>query len=43
MNYVWLKETFWQYVAIHGLDKCNTMFQKVKTVLHQNKAHTKTL
>ena len=28
---------------IHGLyiDKCNTLFQNVKKVLHQNKAHTK--
>ena len=26
---------------IHGLDKYNTMFQNVKRVLHQNKAHTK--
>ena len=23
MNYDWLKETFWQYVNIHGLDKYN--------------------
>ena len=41
MNCGWLKETFWQYVTIHGLDKYNTMFQNVKRVLHQNKAHTK--
>ena len=40
-NCGWLKETFWQYVTIHGLDKYNTMFQNVKRVLHQNKAHTK--
>ena len=24
MNCGWLKETFWQYVTIHGLDKYNT-------------------
>ena len=30
MNCGWLKETFWQYVTIHGLDKYNTMFQNVK-------------
>ena len=41
MNCGLLKETFWQYVTIHGLDKYNTMFQNVKRVLHQNKAHTK--
>ena len=41
MNCGWLKETFWQYVTIHGLDKYNTMFQNAKRVLHQNKAHTK--
>ena len=29
----------WLY--IHGLDKYNTVFQNVKRVLHQNKAHTK--
>ena len=23
MNCGWLKETFWQYVTIHGLDKYN--------------------
>ena len=23
----WLKETFWQRVTIHGLDKYNTMFK----------------
>ena len=27
------------YDYIHGLDKYNTTFQNVKTVLHQNKAH----
>ena len=27
MNYGWLKETFWQYVTIHGLGNCNAMFQ----------------
>ena len=32
----WLKEIFWQYLTIHGLDKYNTMFQNVKKVLHQN-------
>ena len=26
---------------IHGLDKYNTVFQNVKRVLHQSKAHTK--
>ena len=31
MNCGWLKETFWQYVTIHGLDKYNTMFQNVKS------------
>ena len=41
MNYGRLKETFCQYVTIHGLDKYNAMFQNVKRVLHQNKAHTK--
>ena len=42
MNCGWLKETFWQYdVIIQGLDKYNTMFQNVKRVFHQNKAHTK--
>ena len=41
MNCGWIKETFWQYVAIHELDKHNKMFQNVKRVLHQNKAHTK--
>ena len=41
INCGWLKETFWQYVTIHWLDKYNTMFQNVKRVLHQNKAHTK--
>ena len=41
MNCGWLKETFPQYLTIHGLDKYNTMFQSVKRVLHQNKAHTK--
>ena len=41
MNCGWLKETFWQYVTIHGLDKYNTMFQNLKRVLHQNKIHTK--
>ena len=39
----WLKETFWQYVTIHGLDKYNAMFQNVKRVLQQNKPHTKIL
>ena len=34
MNCGWLKETFWKYVTIF-------MFQNVKRVLHQNKAHTK--
>ena len=41
MNCGCLKGTFWQYVTIHGQDKCNTMFQNVKGVLHQNNAHTK--
>ena len=40
MNCGWLKEHFWHYVTIHGLDKYNTIFQNVKRVL-QNKAHTK--
>ena len=36
------KECFWEYdVTINGLDKYNAMFQNVKRVLHQNKAHTK--
>ena len=39
-NCGWLKETLWQYVTILGLDKYN-MFQNVKKVVHQNKAHTK--
>ena len=42
MNCGWVKETFWQYVTIHGLDKYN-MFRSVKRFLHQNKAHTKIL
>ena len=41
MNCGWVKETFWQYVTIHRLDKYNTMFRNVKRVLHQNKGHTK--
>ena len=41
VNCGWLKEIFWQYGTIHGLDKYNTMFQNVKRVLHQNKTHTK--
>ena len=41
INCGWVRETFWQYVTIHGLDKYNTMFQNVKRVLHQNKVHTK--
>ena len=41
MNCGWHKETFWHYVTIYGLDKYNTVFQNMKRVLHQNKAHTK--
>ena len=41
MNCGWLKETFWQYATLHGLDKYNTVFQNVKRVLCQNKTHTK--
>ena len=41
MNCGWIKEIFWQYVTIHGLDKHKRMFQNVKRILHQNKAHTK--
>ena len=41
LNCCRLKEAFWQYVTIHGLDEYNTMFQNAKRVLHQNKAQTK--
>ena len=41
MNCGWIKEIFWQYVTIHGLDKHKSMFQNMKRILHQNKAHTK--
>ena len=37
----WMKETLWQDITIHGLDKYNAIFQNVKTVLRQNKYHTK--
>ena len=40
MNCGWLKQTFWQYATIHGLNKYNAIFQNVKRVLYQNKAHT---
>ena len=41
MNCDRLKETFWQYVTINGLD-LYTMFQNnVKKGFHQNKAHIK--
>ena len=41
MNCGWLKETFWQYITVHGLDKYNIMFQNVKKVHHQNELQTK--
>ena len=40
MNCGWLKETFWQYVAINGLDECNVK-DNAKRIYHQNKAHSK--
>ena len=43
MSCGWLRETFLQYLAIHGLDKFNTVLQNVTGVLHQNKPHIKIL